>query len=113
MGAREALEWGKGGGARGKGEGEGEGEGRGRGVRLGRERGWQVVVVVAVVGGEVEFFSQREALLHVNEMLGGIDPHGLCGRRADLYVPLSNRFSFEAKLVEHSEVEQAACTTLK
>ncbi len=31
------------------------------------------------------------------------------------YVPLSNRFSFEAKLVEHSEVEQpteqAACTT--
>ncbi len=61
-------------------------------------------------GGGVQIFSQREALLHVNEML---DPHGLCCRRADLYDPLSNRFSFEAKFVEHSEVEQAACTTLK
>ena len=45
-------------------------------------------------GGGDRDFSQREALLHVNEMLGGIEPHGLCGRRADLYVPLSNRFSF-------------------
>jgi hypothetical protein len=63
--------------------------------------------------GGVEILSQRDALLHVNEMLGGIDPHGLCCRRADLYDPLSNRFSFEAKLVEHSGVEQAACKTLK
>jgi hypothetical protein len=69
-------------------------------------------VVVVVVVGDLGF-SQREALLHVHEMLGGIDPHGLCGRRADLYVLLSNRFSFEAKLVEHSEGEQAACMTLK
>ena len=30
-------------------------------------------------GGGGRDFSQREALLHVNEMLGGMDPHGLCG----------------------------------
>ncbi len=42
-----------------------------------------VVVVVVVVGGGRDC-SQREALLHVSEMLGGIDPHGLFGRRADL-----------------------------
>jgi hypothetical protein len=36
-------------------------------------------------GGGGRDFSQREALLHVNELLGGIEPHGLCGRRADLY----------------------------
>ncbi len=57
--------------------------------------------------------SQREALPHVSEMLGGIDLHGMCCRRADLYVPLSNRFYLEAKLGEHLEVEQTACTTLK
>ena len=45
-------------------------------------------------GGGGRDFSQRETLLHVNEMLGGIEAHGLCGRRADLYVPFSNRFSF-------------------
>ena len=49
----------------------------------------------------------------ISTMLGGIDPHCLCGRGADLYVPLSNQFFFEAKLVEHSVVEQAACTLLK
>jgi hypothetical protein len=55
----------------------------------------------------------KGGLRHVGAMLGGIDPHCLCGRWADLYVQFSNRFSFEAKLIEQSEVEQAACTTLK
>jgi hypothetical protein len=94
-------------GAGGGGEGEGEGppDSASGGSEVGRWWWWW--------WGGGRDFSQREALLHVYEMLGGIDPHGLCGRRADLYVPLSNRFSFEAKLVEHSEVKQAACTTLK
>ncbi len=43
-------------------------------------------------------------------MLGGIDPHCLCCRWTDLYVQLSNRFSFETKLIEQLDVEQAACT---
>ncbi len=52
MGAREALEWGR-------------GQGRGREGRLGRERGGQVVVVVVVGrGGEAApngRFSQTSA----------------------------------------------------
>jgi hypothetical protein len=61
-------------------------------------------------GGGAKGFAAAPRLWHVGAMLGGIDPHCLCCRWADLYVQLSNRISFEAKLIEQLEMEQAACT---
>ena len=46
-------------------------------------RPWSMCVWGKVGGGE--------GLRHVGAMLGGIDPHCLCCRWADLYVLLSNR----------------------
>ena len=83
------------------------GQGRGRGVRLGMERGGQVVVVAVVVGVET---SPNGRLSYTSTKCWEAWTPTACAVPVK-YVPLSNRFSFEAKLVEHSEVEQAACTT--
>ena len=88
-----------------KGEGVGSDSG---GSEAGRERGGQVVVVAVVVG--VETSPNGRPSYTSTKCWGALKPTACavagrtCTSRSAIDSPL-------AKLVEHSEVEQAACTT--